>query len=49
MPRKGYECVTVTDRIHEEIKQKAEENNSTMRQYVEDLRAKDKVAEKEGT
>ena len=47
MPRKGYKCITVTEKVHEEIKKKAEETNQTMREYVEYLIAKDK-ASKEG-
>jgi hypothetical protein len=47
LPRKGYKCITVTEKVHEEIKKKAEETNQTMREYVEYLIAKDK-ASKEG-
>ncbi|HKM60416.1 MAG TPA: hypothetical protein VJY36_06045 [Candidatus Bathyarchaeia archaeon] len=47
MPRKGYKCITVTDKVHEDIKKRAEETNRTMRGYVEYLLAKDKVV-KEG-
>ncbi|MGD0994955.1 MAG: hypothetical protein ABR909_05460 [Candidatus Bathyarchaeia archaeon] len=47
LPRKGYKCITVTDKVHEEIRKRAEETNRTMREYVEYLLAKDKVA-KEG-
>jgi hypothetical protein len=39
--------LTVTDKVHEEIKKRAKENNHTMREYVEYLLAEDKVA-KEG-
>jgi hypothetical protein len=47
LPRKGYKCITVTEKVHEEIRKRAEETNRTMREYVEYLFAKDKVA-KEG-
>jgi len=47
LPRKEYKCITVTDKVHEEIRKRAEETNRTMREYVEYLLAKDKVA-KEG-
>jgi len=48
LPRKGYKCITVTDKVHEEVKKRAKETKRTMRQYVEYLLAKDK-ASKEGT
>jgi hypothetical protein len=47
LPRKGYKCITVTDKVHEDIRKRAEETNRTMREYVEYLLAKDKAA-KEG-
>ena len=47
MPRKGYKCITVTEKVHQEIRKRAEETNRTLREYVEYLLAKDKVA-KEG-
>ncbi|MCX6644346.1 MAG: hypothetical protein ABSB10_01285 [Candidatus Bathyarchaeia archaeon] len=47
MPRKGYKCITVTEKVHEDIKKRAIETNRTMREYVEYLLAKDKTA-KEG-
>jgi hypothetical protein len=47
LPRKGYKCITVTEKVHADIRKKAEETNRTMRGYVEYLIAKDKVA-KEG-
>ena len=47
MPRKGYKCLTVTDKVHEEIKKRAKETKHNMREYVEYLLAKDKDA-KEG-
>jgi len=48
LPRKGYKCITVTDKVHEEVKKRAKETKRTMRQYVEYLLAKDK-ASREGT
>jgi hypothetical protein len=47
LPRKGYKCITVTEKVHGEVKKRAEETNRTMREYVEYLLAKDK-ASKEG-
>ena len=47
MPHKGYKCITVTDKVHEDIKKRAHETNRNLREYVEYLLAKDKVA-KEG-
>ena len=47
MPRKGYKCITVTEKIHEDIKKRAKETDRTIREYVEYLLAKDK-AQKEG-
>jgi hypothetical protein len=47
LPRKGYKCITVTEKVHEDIRKRASENNRTMREYVEYLLAKEKSA-KEG-
>lgn len=47
LPRKGYKCITVNEKMHGDIKKRAEATNRTMREYVEYLIAKDK-AEKEG-
>jgi hypothetical protein len=47
LPRKGYKCITVTDKVHAGIKKRAQETKRTMREYVEYLLAKDK-ASKEG-
>jgi len=47
LPRKGYKCITVSEKIHQEIKKRAEESNLTIREYVECLLAKDKTS-KEG-
>jgi len=43
LPRKGYKCITVTDKVHSDIKKRAKETNCTLREYVEYLLAKDKV------
>jgi hypothetical protein len=48
LPRKGYKCITVTEKVHGEVKKRAKETNRTMRGYVEYLLAKDK-ASKEGS
>ncbi|HYA77424.1 MAG TPA: hypothetical protein VEF91_01785 [Verrucomicrobiae bacterium] len=47
MPRKGYKCITVTDKVHAEIRKRARETNRNMKEYLEYLLAKDKAA-KEG-
>jgi len=47
LPRKGYKCITVTDKVHEDIRKRAKETKLTMREYLEYLLAKDKVG-KEG-
>jgi hypothetical protein len=44
LPRKGYKCITVTDKVHQDIKKRAKETNRTLKEYVEYLLAKDKVA-----
>lgn len=44
MPRKGFKCITVTDKVHQDIKKRAKETNRSLREYVEYLLAKDKVA-----
>jgi hypothetical protein len=44
LPRKGYKCLTVTDKVHADIKKRAKETNRNIREYVEYLLAKDKVA-----
>jgi hypothetical protein len=45
LPRKGYKCLTVNDKVHEEIKKRAKETKRNMREYVEYLLAKDKAKE----
>ena len=47
MPRKGYKCITVSDKVHKDIQKRAQETNRTMREYVEYLLANDKES-KEG-
>ena len=47
MPRKGYKCLTVTDKVHEEIKKRAKENNHTIREYVECLLTEDKATKEQ--
>ena len=47
MPRKGYKCITVTEKVHQDISKSAKETNRTIREYVEYLLAKEK-ATKEG-
>lgn len=44
MPRKGYKCITVSAKLHEEIKKQANATNKTMKEYVEYLMAKEKAA-----
>lgn len=44
MPRKGYKCITVTDKVHEDMKKRAKEANRTLREYVEYLLVQDKIA-----
>jgi len=46
LPRKGYKCITVPEKIHEDIKRRAKETNRTIRSYVEYLLEKDKAAKK---
>jgi len=48
LPRKGYKCITVTEKVHEEVKKRAKQTKRTIREYVEYLLAKEK-ASKEGT
>jgi hypothetical protein len=43
LPRKGFKCITVTDKVHEDLKKKAKETNRTLREYVEYLIRKDKA------
>jgi hypothetical protein len=43
LPRKGYKCITVTEKLHEDIKKRANETNRTMKEYVEYLMAHEKT------
>jgi hypothetical protein len=47
LPRKGYKCITVTEKVHADIRKRAKETNLTMKEYLEFLLSKDRVA-KEG-
>jgi hypothetical protein len=47
LPRKGYKCITVSEKIHEDIRKRASETDRTMKEYIEYLLAKEKDA-KEG-
>ena len=47
LPRKGYKCITVTEKFTKTSRKRAEETNRTMKEYVEYLMAKEK-ATKEG-
>ena len=42
MPRKGYKCITVTEKLHEDIRRRANATNRTMKEYIEYLMAKEK-------
>ena len=43
MPRKGYKCITINEKIHEDVKKRAKETNRTMSGYVEYLLDKEKT------
>jgi len=43
VPRKGYKCITVTEKIHKEIQKKAKETNRTIKEYIEYLLLKEKT------
>ncbi len=45
MPRKGYKCITVTEKVHADIRKRAAETDRTIREYVEYLLAKDKASQ----
>jgi hypothetical protein len=42
LPRKGYKCITVTEKLHEDIRKRAQETNRTMKEYIEYLMANEK-------
>ncbi len=44
LPRKGYKCITVTEKLHQDIKNRAVETNRTMKEYIEYLVANEKSA-----
>ena len=44
LPRKGYKCLTVTDKVHEDIKRRAKATDRTIREYVECLLAKENTS-----
>jgi hypothetical protein len=44
LPRKGYKCITVTEKVHQAIQKKAKESGYTMKEYIEHLLAGDKSA-----
>jgi hypothetical protein len=47
LPRKGYKCITVTEKVHGDISKRAKETNRTIKEYIEYLLAHEK-ATKEG-
>jgi len=44
MPRKGYNTISVTDEIYYSIQKKAQENNSSIPQYIKLLITKEEKA-----
>jgi hypothetical protein len=44
LPRKGYKCITVTEKLHENIKKRAQATNRTMKEYIEYLMANENSA-----
>jgi hypothetical protein len=47
LPRKGYKCITVKEKLHEEIRKKSKEANLNMKEYIEYLMTKEKGSKKE--
>jgi hypothetical protein len=47
MPRKGYKCIMVTEKVHQDISQRAKESNRTIMEYVELLLKEEKTKGKE--
>jgi hypothetical protein len=43
LPRKGDKCITVKEKLHEEIRKKSKEANLTMKEYMEYLMTKEKA------
>jgi len=44
LPRKGYKCITIRDKLHEEIRKKSKEANLNMKEYIEYLMTKEKAS-----
>ena len=44
MPRKGYKTITLTDKVHADIKKRAIETNRTLKEYIEYLFANNTLA-----
>ena len=44
LPRKGYKTITVTEKVHADIKKRANETNRTLKEYIEYLFANDGVS-----
>jgi hypothetical protein len=47
LPRKGFKCITVTEKVHRDIQKNAKENGYTMKEYVQQLLLRDMLS-KEG-
>jgi hypothetical protein len=43
LPRKGYKCITVRNKFHEEIRKKSKETNLNIKENIEYLMCKRKV------
>ncbi len=43
MPRKGYKCLTVDEKIHSIVKHRAKEANQTIQEYIEYLLNKNRA------
>jgi len=44
LPRKGYKTITLTDKVHADIKKRAIETNRTLKEYIEYLFANNTLA-----
>jgi hypothetical protein len=44
LPRKGYKCITIKEKLHEEIRKKSKEANLNMKEYIEYLMTKEKAS-----
>jgi hypothetical protein len=40
LSRKEYKCITIRDKVHEEIRRKSKEANLNMKEYIEYVMAK---------